>query len=200
MRKFKLLGFVLSTVLIISSCAIEKRMHQPGYHIAKKSNTKQYSAIDKQEDLTSTKNDVAKADLYKAKKTKKNQTEAHSKVEKTEEVEKTNTQQASNKEEVKSKKVITNSENLFKKGEKLTTSHTGIDGFFSAQNEKLESSTNSLADTMTVLILILCFFLPPLAVWLMTEDIKKTLLSILLSILFWFPGVIYALYIFFKRH
>ena len=45
-----------------------------------------------------------------------------------------------------------------------------------------------------VLILLAIFF-PPIAVALATQSIGKTILSLVLSCLFWIPGVIYALWI-----
>jgi uncharacterized membrane protein YqaE (UPF0057 family) len=45
-----------------------------------------------------------------------------------------------------------------------------------------------------ILLIILCFLLPPLAVGLATNwDTKKTIISIVLSLFFWVPGIIYAL-------
>jgi len=53
---------------------------------------------------------------------------------------------------------------------------------------KAEPSTN------TVLLVILAILLPPLAVYLHEGEINgKFWLSILLTLLFWIPGVIYAL-------
>jgi len=49
-------------------------------------------------------------------------------------------------------------------------------------------------ETDTVLLVILAILLPPLAVYLHEDEINtKFWLSILFTILFWIPGVIYAL-------
>ncbi|TAH10979.1 MAG: YqaE/Pmp3 family membrane protein [Sphingobacteriia bacterium] len=50
------------------------------------------------------------------------------------------------------------------------------------------------ASTNTVLLAILAIILPPLAVYLHENAVNgKFWLSILLTLLFWIPGVIYAL-------
>ena len=48
---------------------------------------------------------------------------------------------------------------------------------------------------MKILLIILCFFLPPLAVYLKTNNVKTSLINLVLSIFFWIPGVIHALYV-----
>jgi uncharacterized membrane protein YqaE (UPF0057 family) len=48
---------------------------------------------------------------------------------------------------------------------------------------------------MKILLVILCFFIPPLAVFLKTNNVKITLLNLVLSFLFFVPGVIHALYV-----
>ena len=47
---------------------------------------------------------------------------------------------------------------------------------------------------MRVLIIILCIVLPPLAVYLHTKDVKKTVINFILS-LCWLPGMIHAFYL-----
>lgn len=51
----------------------------------------------------------------------------------------------------------------------------------------------------TVLLVILALFIPPLAVFIATKSGKKTLIDFLLCLLFWIPGVIYALIQIFKE-
>lgn len=51
------------------------------------------------------------------------------------------------------------------------------------------------ADTDTLLLVILCFILPPLAVYLKYDDAGTPfLVNVILTLLFWVPGVIHALY------
>lgn len=59
---------------------------------------------------------------------------------------------------------------------------------------KKERKNNSSMDEMTILLLILCFLLPFLAVGLATDwDVLKVLICLLLMCLFWIPGIVYAL-------
>lgn len=56
------------------------------------------------------------------------------------------------------------------------------------------NKTNAEADTNTLLLAILAVILPPLAVYLHEGTTNnKFWLSLVLSLLFWLPGVIYAL-------
>ena len=58
----------------------------------------------------------------------------------------------------------------------------------------------SKKETDEVLLIILCILLPPLAVYLKEDEINgKFWLSILLTLLFWLPGVIYALLVVFDE-
>ncbi|MDY0102728.1 MAG: YqaE/Pmp3 family membrane protein [Lentimicrobium sp.] len=51
------------------------------------------------------------------------------------------------------------------------------------------------ASDKTILLVILSFILPPLAVYLVYEEIGTPfLVNLILTILFWIPGVIHALY------
>lgn len=56
-------------------------------------------------------------------------------------------------------------------------------------------ATLPAADTDTLLLVILCFILPPLAVYLKYEEVGTPfIVNLLLTIFFWVPGVIHALY------
>ena len=48
---------------------------------------------------------------------------------------------------------------------------------------------------MKILLVILCFLLPPLAVYLKTNSVKDTLINLVLSFFFFIPGVIHALWL-----
>lgn len=51
-------------------------------------------------------------------------------------------------------------------------------------------------DDRTILLVILAFLLPPLAVYLYEDAItNKFWISLILSLLVWVPGIIYALYV-----
>ena len=59
---------------------------------------------------------------------------------------------------------------------------------------KKAKRSGSDADTNTLLLVILAILLPPLAVYLHQGEINnKFWISLILTILFWIPGVIYAL-------
>lgn len=59
---------------------------------------------------------------------------------------------------------------------------------------KAQKAVSATASTNTILLVILAILLPPLAVYLHEGVINgKFWLSLLLTLLFWLPGVIYAL-------
>ena len=62
------------------------------------------------------------------------------------------------------------------------------------KNEIKKHKQNQGADEKTLLYVILAILLPPLAVYLHQGEINtKFWISLILSLLFWIPGVIYAL-------
>jgi len=52
---------------------------------------------------------------------------------------------------------------------------------------------------MKILLIILCFILPPLAVYLATKCVKTTLINLVLCFLFFVPGLIHALWTVLKK-
>lgn len=59
---------------------------------------------------------------------------------------------------------------------------------------KKEKRKNGAADTDTLLLVILAILLPPLAIYLHQGEINnKFWLGLILTLLFWLPGIIYAL-------
>jgi uncharacterized membrane protein YqaE (UPF0057 family) len=59
---------------------------------------------------------------------------------------------------------------------------------------KKEKKNGRETDDRTILLVILAILLPPLAVYLYEEEINNRFwISLLLTILFWLPGVVYAL-------
>ncbi len=56
------------------------------------------------------------------------------------------------------------------------------------------SNTSSTSDDMMILLIILAILIPFVAVGIYTDwDVTKTVRALLLTLLFWIPGVIYAL-------
>ncbi len=53
---------------------------------------------------------------------------------------------------------------------------------------------HTLGPVNKVILILLAIFLPPLAVYLKTKSGKDTLISLILSLVFWFPGVLFALW------
>ncbi len=51
---------------------------------------------------------------------------------------------------------------------------------------------------MKILLVILCFILPPLAVYLKTKDVKSTLINLVLCFLGGIPGIIHGLWVVLK--
>jgi len=61
---------------------------------------------------------------------------------------------------------------------------------------KAEKKAGKAAEESTVLLVILAILLPPLAVYLHEDEINTRFwISLVLTLLFWIPGVIYALII-----
>lgn len=81
-------------------------------------------------------------------------------------------------------------------------SNTGVETFGkedinSQRKDNLKDSNSSSSDVALILLVILCFLLPPLAVWLATSDTTQLIISIILTLLFWLPGIIHALLVVF---
>lgn len=66
-----------------------------------------------------------------------------------------------------------------------------------SQLSKKEDSSNSSSEVELILLVLLCFLLPPLAVWFASGDETQLIISIILTLLFWVPGIIHALLIVF---
>lgn len=56
------------------------------------------------------------------------------------------------------------------------------------------SRGHTLRAVNKVILILLAIFLPPLAVYLKTKSGKDTVISLVLSLVFWFPGVLFALW------
>ncbi len=74
-----------------------------------------------------------------------------------------------------------------------TTSKKALKKIIKNKKKTSDKSENS-ADDLLIILIILCFIIPPIAVGIKTNwDITKLLISILLTVFFWLPGIIYAL-------
>ena len=61
-------------------------------------------------------------------------------------------------------------------------------------------NSNNMAEVphfcKTILLILLIFIIPPLAVFFVQKDCNSTvILNIILYLLFWIPGIIHALYV-----
>jgi uncharacterized membrane protein YqaE (UPF0057 family) len=191
-----------AVILVMGSCSIEKRVHQRGYHIAKKTsfhkNGSQSSDIVafNKEAKNEVNNELAKNHIDFGEATFEENTKTTISEERGIQEEK---QTLENKNSATSKSTL-NSPIILKKRSiaKQSIRDLATEDTFSTEQKQKEHSNNLLDDTMKILILILCFLLPPVAVWLLTEDVVMLIISIVLSLLFWLPGIIFALYHFFQ--
>lgn len=185
------LGIALSVV--VSSCTIEKRVYNSGYHVTWKngktiSEQNEFEASNRVvspeeesiETITSIENPSQKSVIE----TTKTQTSTLNAKE-------VNTNNPLNEKEVVSSKSQGNTMSSSKK-------KTGnIKSSAERLNKTHDQSKNQNDDTvMLVLLLILCFLIPPLAVGIKTDwEMRKLLISLILTFFFWLPGIIYALLI-----
>ncbi|HLO89888.1 MAG: YqaE/Pmp3 family membrane protein [Chloroflexota bacterium] len=80
-------------------------------------------------------------------------------------------------------------------GKKSTTTETVVSADTATIATQTPPRTTPAADTATILLVILSFILPPLAVYLKYEEVGTPFwVNVLLTVLFWVPGVIHALY------
>lgn len=78
---------------------------------------------------------------------------------------------------------------------KQTQTETVVVAESPAQTPPVAPIAAPASDVNTILLVILSFILPPLAVYLVYQEIGTPfLVNLLLTILFWIPGVIHALY------
>lgn len=61
------------------------------------------------------------------------------------------------------------------------------------------SQNASDSEVMLILLFVLCLILPPLAVYLLRDFGNEFLISIVLTLLFWLPGVVYAFLLLFDK-
>ncbi len=184
---------------VASNYKIQKRKYNSGYHIAfnkKKKSIQDEQIIEKQE--------LAVSNTQTQEATK--QTFAVVENEKT-------TDNIFQTEELTIDQPISvaNESNAFTEQERSVS--TMNHAFFSNQSEKSTKSNlktliishkqkikelkkSSSSDLDSILYIILCILIPFLAVGLATDwDLTKTVIALLLSIIFWIPGIIYAVII-----
>lgn len=178
MSNFKhLMVAVLAGAFVFSSCSVEKRVHMAGYNV--KFN-KSYKGADDVKEITNEfeENNVAEAKTSKFK--MKNNTSSEmiemnevaqiAPVVSVEEV----------KAPVKSSKLTLKSAINEAKEVKVASEDMATDNFSAKKEQKSAKASSSKDDTVKLIIaLILCFFLPPLAVWLAYGSGSETKLNLL---------------------
>lgn len=207
MLKIKSFAFLLLSVLFFNSCSIEKRLHQSGYHIVKKSDyqkgkTQEHKNApdDITEDLAQSVSDETSPSRTKAIRSELQDNRAEeSEIKSSEKRQVASADTAIKVKSSKKKGYSIVQPNKIKSKSNTTTEEIASDYSMELQ-ESNKKSNNLLGDSMKILILILCFLLPPVAVWLLTEDGTTLLISILLWLFFVIPGIVFALYHFFQRY
>lgn len=185
MKNKHLLFLLLISLIGISSCTMEKRHYQSGYYIDWKNNAKNIAVERKKTD------NVEKINA-------KTIDPSSLSVSTNEDIILT----SSKTSEVASIKTESNS-NLVKASEKVKTKLTFKDKIAAvkAVNKVKKAAKRGDSDDLpTALLYIIAFFIPPLAVGLITDwDLEDTLINFALSILCWLPGFIHAIIIIGKR-
>jgi uncharacterized membrane protein YqaE (UPF0057 family) len=64
-----------------------------------------------------------------------------------------------------------------------------------AANQTPPAATRRRQLMNKLLLIIIAIFLPPLAVYLKSKALKTTVLNLILTLLFWVPGFLHALYV-----
>lgn len=200
----KILFSAFALSLVLSSCSIEKRVHNSGYHISwKNGKHADKSASEKDERIVLKKSEPV---IY----TETEETLTASENTVTEQETFINVDQAT---DAKSDKVDAVADRPASKANAKTAAaqetkqvqSTETKGKHAKQllkKSQQKKQHNNLPETSAsiVLLVILAFLLPFVAVGIVTDwETGPVLISILLMLLFWIPAVIYALIIIARR-
>jgi uncharacterized membrane protein YqaE (UPF0057 family) len=181
---------------VVSSKLFQKRKYQKGWHV---NSTNKIDRVKKAEKTEYEEGLVAQNERVEDEPVQKNErTETKKEVtiqateNKAEVVVNNNVEeQNGTKSELKTKKELNNFEAITLEVQSNTNQPI--------KKEKTDSTqSNNSSGFPMLLLIILCFILPPLAVGLVRGwTVKEFIISILLTLLLWLPGVIYALLIIF---
>jgi len=195
MKKLLILG--ITSLLLTVSCSVQKRLYNSGYHVSWKN---KYQSVDKSDFITK--------ENFVSDEREDNQDLAT--IEDSREI--GNTQFS---ESINSKKLVepisyttTESKNknaapIKSTSKKLNSvpKRNKVSKFIESKKlaKRASKSSGSDEDILLILLVILCFLIPPLAVGIASDwDLTMLLISIILTLLFWIPGVLFALYIVLK--
>ena len=184
----------LSTLLIVifalsscnSSIQIVKKRHSNGYYVNVGSDTHKSTDF----------SNAAKHENKKIKlqdETLKTESMESDEVSNTERIVSTSTKIAKRAES----KTKSESKNTLDNTKKEKTSTISKIKKIKALKKELKKSKNNDVDTNTLLLVILAILLPPLAVYLLKGLTTQFWISLILTLLFWLPGIIYALLLIF---
>ena len=189
----KLFLFVFTASLLTVSCTVQKRLHNSGYHVTWKSRYKSFDKNDLITKETSNDDGINSQDLAIVENAKEIENEPFAIINS----ENSNNSFSYTTTEDKSKSNRTNSVKSLTSGNENHTMSKSM--AIKKLAKKSTKSSNSDDDVLLILLVILCFLIPPLAVAIASDwDLTKILISLILTLLFWFPGIIYALYIVLK--
>lgn len=200
---------VLSTILVscgtsnnvVNNGLFQKRKHTSGWFVKKNKGIQKKSAneenlafeeIDKKEDSSKKGTLAISSD------------ETPKTIQKTEERKESTITKARKKNKTVKKQSFANERSDFTAQSSIgNASNKAITKFgtekedFKIESNRQDKNNSSSSDVPLILLVILCFLLPPLAVWLASRDTTQLIISIILTILFILPGVIYALLVVF---
>ncbi len=187
--------------LILSSCStsesvvnngfLQKRKYNKGFHKSIKKNNKVQGKESKEVLVfnQSSENKIEPVKVQKEAKNKESISPIISVKTEVEEVAEVTVEPTTTKREEAPAKEHKAVEKLAKKVAKVK-SKVNKDSIISSSS----NTASNTADDMMILLIILAILIPFVAVGIYTDwDITKVLISILLSLLFWIPGIIYAL-------
>lgn len=185
--KFLLLGFI--SLAVITACSIEKRHYNSGYHVVWKNN---HQSSDKNEMVENeSKNSVSPENTIASV-----QPVLIQKEELTTEPNTENSNTIQNNESTTTSHSLTDHESQTLENKKSIAFDKKMNRLVGKSIIKAakKSIPNSKDDTDEILLIILCFLLPPVAVGLKTNwDQRTVLINILLTLLCGIPGIIHAL-------
>lgn len=185
----KLFGFALITAIVLSSCnttiEVAKRQHRKGYHIAfNKKDSKNSITNIQEEQNTPVGKTTSEGETTAAIETpKENKTIAP--------IAKTETSVAPS-ENIKTTQKKVKKPSFAKTYKAIKKAKKEIQNIVSKKGD-FQTASYDDTDTESLLLLILAILLPPLAVYLVRDLGVEFWISVILTLLFWLPGIIYAI-------
>ena len=204
----KVLSFVLG-LIILASCStssdvasnklFQKRKYKKGWHVNSTRNVEEKTKVIQSDEIVESKSIETKEEITYEQEVTSSAAVAQENV-------LTETADVVNAEEsIKSKVVFQSREQLVVASE---ISNPIVEGVVSSiekdvftQNKNEKNKEDSSDDDMLILLYVLAVLIPFVAVGIVTDwDLKTVLINILLSILFYIPGVIHAFIIIRDRY